>query len=118
MVWYVDFKYPPSLSPSHFTHLISFFPFLSSLFRKHHSLPKPQPTNQPTNKPQTGIPKIMASSRTLATEVVKNEEREIVFKLRQEYTPKVLGVAKVVDSLVSLSLSGESPQRVVYHKDM
>jgi hypothetical protein len=31
---------------------------------------------------------IMASSKALATEVVKNDEKEIIFKLRQEYKPK------------------------------
>ena len=35
-----------------------------------------------------GIPMIMSSSKTLATEVVKNDVKEIVFKLRQEYKPK------------------------------
>lgn len=58
----------------------------------------------------------MASSRTLATEVVKNTPDEMVFKLRQEYTPRVLGVSKAVDSLVSLGLDGE--EKVRYHKDM
>jgi hypothetical protein len=39
-----------------------------------------------------GIPKMMGSSKTLATEVVKNGEWEVVFKLRQEYRPKMMPV--------------------------
>jgi hypothetical protein len=35
-----------------------------------------------------GIPIIMSKSRTLATEVVENSKNSIVFKLRQEYTPR------------------------------
>ncbi|KAF2812991.1 uncharacterized protein BDZ99DRAFT_460311 [Mytilinidion resinicola] len=63
-----------------------------------------------------GIPKIMASSRTLATEIVDAAPALLVFKLRQEYTPRVLHVATAVDSLVSLRLDGQG--RVAYHKDM
>jgi hypothetical protein len=39
-----------------------------------------------------GIPKIMGSSKTLATEVVKSKEGEVLFKLRQEYRPKLMPV--------------------------
>jgi len=70
---------------------------------------------------KTGIPKITATSKTLATEVVKSEEREVVFKLRQEYRPKLMPAGKAVNSLVSLSLEkmGEKgEEKVVYHKDM
>ena len=69
-----------------------------------------------------GIPKLFNPSRTLATEIVSDTDDEIVFKLRQQYTPRgisaVVGTkgAKVVDSLVSLRLDGEG--RVKYHKDM
>lgn len=42
---------------------------------------------------------IMGSSKTLATEVVKSSDDEIVFKLRQEYRPKLLPKGKVVDSM-------------------
>ena len=55
----------------------------------------------------------MASSKTLATEIVSDTEKEIVFKLRQEYTPKLIPAGKAVNSLVSLAL-----EKVVYHKDM
>jgi hypothetical protein len=58
----------------------------------------------------------MASSRTLATEVVSSTETEIVFKLKQEYRPILMPAGKAVNSLVSLSLDGE--EKVVYHKDM
>jgi len=44
----------------------------------------------------------MASSKTLATEIVSDTEKEIVFKLRQEYTPKLIPAGKAVNSLVSL----------------
>jgi len=72
----------------------------------------------------SGISKIMAASRTLATQVVSSTEHEIVFKLRQEYRPKLMPAGKAVDSLVSLRLErggvggGELEEKVVYHKDM
>jgi hypothetical protein len=60
----------------------------------------------------------MASSKTLATEIVSSTDSEIVFKLRQEYRPHALP-AKAVNSLVSLALVKEgSEERVKYHKDM
>jgi len=64
---------------------------------------------------KSGIPKIF-TSRTLATEVVKSDDSQIVFKLRQEYTPKVLPKGKAVNSLVSLALDGQG--KITYHKDM
>jgi hypothetical protein len=72
-----------------------------------------------------GIPMIFSSSKTIATEVVKADNvgkdgAEIIFKLRQEYTPKVLeklgGKGKTADSLVSLTLDEQG--KVRYHKDM
>ena len=51
-----------------------------------------------------GIPKIMASSKTIATEIISSTDKEIVFKLRQEYRPKLTPAGKAVDSLVSLAL--------------
>lgn len=51
-----------------------------------------------------GIPKIMATSKTLAIEVVSDTEKEIVFKLRQEYRPKLVPAGKAFNSLVSLVL--------------
>lgn len=59
---------------------------------------------------------IMKTSKTLATEVVESEPDRIIFKLRQEYTPKVLGVGKAVNSLVTLTLDRED--KIKYHKDM
>ncbi|TGO83749.1 hypothetical protein BPOR_0598g00070 [Botrytis porri] len=62
---------------------------------------------------------IMGSSETLATEVVMSSDDEIVFKLRQEYRPKLLPKGKAVDSLVSLKLVKEGDEeKVIYHKDM
>lgn len=58
----------------------------------------------------------MASSRTLATEVISNTPTELIFKLRQEYTPRVVHFSKPVDSLISLTLDNEG--KVKYHKDM
>ena len=63
-----------------------------------------------------GIPKVMASSKTIKTEIVKSTPGEIIFKLQQEYTPRVLHTSKKVNSLVSLALDGD--QKVKYHKDM
>jgi hypothetical protein len=62
----------------------------------------------------------MASSKTLATEIVSSTDNALVFKLRQEYTPRLLNVSKAVNSLVSLALekSSDGLERVVYHKDM
>ena len=65
-----------------------------------------------------GIPKLF-SSETLATEIVKDSAAEIIFKLRQRYTPRLvgkLGVSKTADSLVTLTLDDEG--RIKYHKDM
>ena len=58
----------------------------------------------------------MASSRTLATEIVHDSPTSIIFRLRQEYKPKVLQVSKPVNSLVTLTLDDEG--KVKYHKDM
>ena len=72
-----------------------------------------------------GIPIIFSISKTIATEVVKADEvgkdgAEIIFKLRQEYTPRSLaklgGKGKTADSLVSLTLDEQG--KVRYHKDM
>ncbi|KAK0334463.1 hypothetical protein LTR91_016913 [Friedmanniomyces endolithicus] len=63
-----------------------------------------------------GIPMLMAKSQTLKTEVVDDRPDRIVFKLQQEYTPKVVKFSKPVNSLITLSLDGEG--RVKYHKDM
>ena len=58
----------------------------------------------------------MASSKTLATEIVSSTDTELVFKMKQEYTPRVLHFSKPVNSLVSLNLDGNG--KVKYHKDM
>jgi hypothetical protein len=58
----------------------------------------------------------MAKSRTLKTEVVSSRPSEIIFKLQQEYTPRVLNISKPVNSLVTLSLDDHG--KVRYHKDM
>lgn len=63
-----------------------------------------------------GLPKMFSSLRTLATQVVKDSPDEIIFKLRQEYTPKLTHTPKTVDSLVSLGLDEHG--KVRYHKDM
>jgi len=66
-----------------------------------------------------GIPKIMGSSKTLATEIVSSTDEEIVFKLQQEYRPKLMPAGKAVNSLVSLALVKEGgEEKVVFHKDM
>ncbi|MCJ1403423.1 hypothetical protein MMC11_006646 [Xylographa trunciseda] len=62
-----------------------------------------------------GIPKIMASSKTLATEIVSDKPTEIIYKQKQEYKPRPLYVSKAVNSLVTLTLDGEG--KVRYHKD-
>ena len=59
---------------------------------------------------------MMASSRTLATEIIASEPQRLAFKLRQEYTPRVAHFTKPVNSLVTLTLDNED--KVKYHKDM
>jgi hypothetical protein len=49
----------------------------------------------------------LLNSKTLATEVVKDGSQDIMFKLRQQYTVRVVGqvgVSETADSLVSLML--------------
>lgn len=58
----------------------------------------------------------MAKSQSLKTENVESESDRIVFKLQQEYTPKVLHTGKAVNSLITLSL--DDNDKVKYHKDM
>ncbi len=63
-----------------------------------------------------GIPKVMASSKTLATEIVSSTDTEIAFKMKQEYTPRVVHFTKPVNSLVTLTFDEQG--KVKYHKDM
>ncbi|KAI4846646.1 hypothetical protein E4T44_04946 [Aureobasidium sp. EXF-8845] len=63
-----------------------------------------------------GIPKIMAKSQTLKTEVVQSEKDRIIFKLQQEYTPRVIHFSKPVNSLITLTLDDQG--KIKYHKDM
>ena len=58
----------------------------------------------------------MSTSRTLATEIVLSEPDKLAFKLKQEYSPRVMPSSKVVNSLVTLTLDEEG--KVKYHKDM
>lgn len=66
-----------------------------------------------------GIPKAMASSKTLKTEIVASEPERLVWKQQQEYTPRVVHFSKPVNSLVTLTLVQEDgEEKVKYHKDM
>ena len=58
----------------------------------------------------------MASSKTLATEIVSNSRDELVFKLQQQYIPRLVHFSKSVNSLISL-VFGENGEKVKYHKD-
>ncbi|KAI4239727.1 MAG: hypothetical protein L6R40_005472 [Gallowayella cf. fulva] len=51
-----------------------------------------------------GIPKLFASTKTLATEIVLSNHTTIAWKQTQEYTPKLLHYSKPVDSLVTCTL--------------
>ncbi|KAL8991850.1 MAG: hypothetical protein Q9169_007594 [Polycauliona sp. 2 TL-2023] len=62
-----------------------------------------------------GIPKVMSSSLTLATEIVLSNPTTLAWKQTQEYTPRLLHVGKKVNSLVTCTLDEEG--KVVYHKD-
>ncbi len=64
----------------------------------------------------SGIPKVMASSKTLATEIISNTDTQLAFKMKQEYTPRVVHFTKPVNSLVTLTLDEQG--KVKYHKDM
>ncbi|KAL8952516.1 MAG: hypothetical protein Q9222_001584 [Ikaeria aurantiellina] len=63
-----------------------------------------------------GIPTAMASSKTLATEIVSNTDTQLAFKMTQEYTPRLAHFSKPVNSLVTLTLDDQG--KVKYHKDM
>jgi len=65
---------------------------------------------------RTGIPKVMASSKTLATEIVSNTDTQLAFKMKQEYTPRLVHYSKPVNSLVTLTFDEQG--KVKYHKDM
>jgi len=61
----------------------------------------------------------MSNSKTLKTEIVSSTPTDLIFKLRQEYTPR-LSPKEAVDSLVSLRIEKDEngKERVSYHKDM
>jgi hypothetical protein len=59
---------------------------------------------------------MFSSLKTLKTQIVSDKPDEIVFKMRHEYTVRVLQASKVVDSLISLGLDERG--KVKYHKDM
>ncbi|KAK5088405.1 hypothetical protein LTR05_002623 [Lithohypha guttulata] len=63
-----------------------------------------------------GLPKAFSKLRTLKLQVVEDKPDLVVFKLQQEYTPKLIHKALPVNSLVSLSLDENG--KVRYHKDM
>ncbi|KAL9591738.1 MAG: hypothetical protein Q9179_007419, partial [Wetmoreana sp. 5 TL-2023] len=63
----------------------------------------------------SGIPKLFASTRTLATEVVSSTPTTLAWKQAQEYTPKLVHWSKTVNSLVTCTLDEDG--KVVYHKD-
>ncbi|KAI9718488.1 MAG: hypothetical protein M1828_006671 [Chrysothrix sp. TS-e1954] len=72
-----------------------------------------------------GIPGAMAKSQTLATQIIScksielgsgDQGTQLAFKLRQEYTPRIVHFTKAVDSLVTLTL--DKDDKVRYHKDM
>ncbi|KAI5241095.1 hypothetical protein E4T42_08105 [Aureobasidium subglaciale] len=63
-----------------------------------------------------GIPKVMAKSQTIKTEVVESKPDRIIFKLQQEYTPRIIHFSKPVNSLITLTLDHQG--KVKYHKDM
>ena len=52
---------------------------------------------------------MFASSKTLKTEVVDDQTDRIIFKLQQEYTPKVVHYSKPVNSLITLTLGMRCP---------
>lgn len=58
----------------------------------------------------------MASSKTMAIEVVSDEPTSLAFKMQHEYTPRVLQASKKVNSLILLTL--DENMKVKYHKDM
>ena len=58
----------------------------------------------------------MASSRTLATQIISSTPTELIFKMKQEYTPWVVHFSKPVNSLIILTLDEQG--KVKYHKDM
>lgn len=77
------------------------------------------PTVQETNAltVSKGIPKVFSSTRTLATEVVSSttNPNEIIYKQKQEYTPRLLNKPFPKNSLITLTL--DENNKVKYHKD-
>ena len=59
---------------------------------------------------------MMASSKTLKTEIVSDKPTEIIYKQQQEYTPRIIHYSKPVNSLITLTLDENG--KVRYHKDM
>ncbi|KAF2271046.1 hypothetical protein CC78DRAFT_573423 [Lojkania enalia] len=60
-------------------------------------------SGSPSEEDMQGNPKIF-SSRTLATEVVSDTPSDIIFKLRQEYSPLGMSFSRSVNFSVSLTL--------------
>lgn len=68
---------------------------------------------------EIGIPKMMASSKTLKIEIVASDPDRLVWKQQQEYMPRVLHFSKSVNSLITLTLVQEDgEEKVKFHKDM
>ena len=60
-----------------------------------------------------GILKSIASFHTLATKIASSTKKEIVFKLRQEYRPKLTPARKAINSLVNLGLEKDGGEEKV-----
>ena len=58
----------------------------------------------------------MASSLTLGTQIISSTPSELIFKMKREYTPRVVHFSKTVNSLVILTLDEQG--KVKYHKEM
>lgn len=52
-----------------------------------------------------------AETRTVATEVVESTPSTLIYKQRQEYTPRLLHWTKPVNSLVTLTLDPDPDSR-------
>jgi hypothetical protein len=97
--------------------------------------------SQLTRSPLTGIPLAFASTKVTGTEVVESTPSTLIFKMRCDYTFRLIGATKPVNSLITLTLDpdpdsrsdkdlegkqgpdGKTPlkswmETVKYHKDM
>ena len=59
----------------------------------------------------TGIPLAFASTKVTGTEVVESTPSTLIFKMRCDYTFRLIGTTKPVNSLITLTLDPDPDSR-------